>query len=74
MASCLALAVGRQAKLQRSRASKFACACVQGKDGLLTLTGFGSLLSKKSAKSTFPDLQNWRVAKVCLGTLQFLCT
>jgi len=32
--------------------------------GLFTVAGFGSLLSERSARSTFPDLSNFRVAKV----------
>ncbi|WOL04026.1 hypothetical protein Cni_G12747 [Canna indica] len=31
-------------------------------DGYLSVLGFGSLLSERSAKSTFPDLKNFRVA------------
>ncbi|GAQ84292.1 hypothetical protein KFL_001830200 [Klebsormidium nitens] len=33
-------------------------------DGLLSIVGFGSLLSIRSAKYTFPDLQNFRVARL----------
>ncbi|KAL3829357.1 hypothetical protein ACJIZ3_018159 [Penstemon smallii] len=33
-------------------------------DGLVSICGFGSLLSEKSARSTFPDLINFRVAKL----------
>ena len=33
-------------------------------DGLLTVAGFGSLLSERSARSTFPDLQNFRPARL----------
>ncbi|XP_055814272.1 uncharacterized protein LOC129883682 [Solanum dulcamara] len=33
-------------------------------DGLITICGFGSLLSERSAQSTFPDLINFRVAKL----------
>ncbi|KAJ6845441.1 uncharacterized protein M6B38_286960 [Iris pallida] len=33
-------------------------------DGYLSICGFGSLLSEKSARSTFPDLQNFRVGAV----------
>ncbi|CAN4094953.1 unnamed protein product [Withania somnifera] len=33
-------------------------------DGLMTICGFGSLLSERSARSTFPDLINFRVAKL----------
>lgn len=33
-------------------------------DGLLTICGFGSLLSERSARSTFPDLINFRVARL----------
>lgn len=32
--------------------------------GSLSICGFGSLLSERSAKSTFPDLKNFRVAKL----------
>jgi len=32
--------------------------------GLLTIAGFGSLLSEKSARSTFPSLQNFRQGMV----------
>ncbi|GLJ29660.1 hypothetical protein SUGI_0584880 [Cryptomeria japonica] len=31
-------------------------------DGQISICGFGSLLSERSARSTFPDLQNFRVA------------
>ncbi|KAK6122605.1 hypothetical protein DH2020_043662 [Rehmannia glutinosa] len=33
-------------------------------DGLVSICGFGSLLSERSARSTFPDLLNFRVAKL----------
>lgn len=33
-------------------------------DGLVSVCGFGSLLSERSARSTFPDLINFRVAKL----------
>ncbi|XP_010551082.1 PREDICTED: uncharacterized protein LOC104821787 [Tarenaya hassleriana] len=33
-------------------------------DGRISICGFGSLLSEKSARSTFPDLENFRVAKL----------
>ncbi|CAM8981906.1 unnamed protein product [Rhodiola kirilowii] len=33
-------------------------------DGLVSICGFGSLLSEKSARSTFPDLINFRVARL----------
>ncbi|KAL7123801.1 hypothetical protein ABFS83_14G006400 [Erythranthe nasuta] len=33
-------------------------------DGLVSVCGFGSLLSETSARSTFPDLINFRVAKL----------
>ncbi|KAI3690097.1 hypothetical protein L2E82_48072 [Cichorium intybus] len=33
-------------------------------DGTLSICGFGSLLSERSARSTFPDLTNFRVAKL----------
>ncbi|KAK4374478.1 hypothetical protein RND71_005155 [Anisodus tanguticus] len=33
-------------------------------DGLISICGFGSLLSERSARSTFPDLINFRVAKL----------
>ncbi|WCJ23425.1 hypothetical protein M5689_005451 [Euphorbia peplus] len=32
--------------------------------GLISICGFGSLLSERSARSTFPDLENFRVAKL----------
>jgi hypothetical protein len=32
--------------------------------GLMTIAGFGSLLSETSARSTFPNLQNFRLARV----------
>ncbi|XP_065863729.1 uncharacterized protein [Euphorbia lathyris] len=32
--------------------------------GLISICGFGSLLSEKSARSTFPDLKNFRVARL----------
>ncbi|KAG9459501.1 hypothetical protein H6P81_004009 [Aristolochia fimbriata] len=33
-------------------------------DGFVSICGFGSLLSERSARSTFPDLRNFRVAKL----------
>lgn len=33
-------------------------------DNLLTILGFGSLLSERSSKTTFPDLQNFRLGRV----------
>ncbi|KAL5713183.1 hypothetical protein ACHQM5_015285 [Ranunculus cassubicifolius] len=33
-------------------------------DGYISICGFGSLLSEKSARSTFPDLINFRIAKL----------
>ncbi|GKV51377.1 hypothetical protein SLEP1_g58042 [Rubroshorea leprosula] len=33
-------------------------------DGRISICGFGSLLSERSAKSTFPDLINFRVARL----------
>lgn len=33
-------------------------------DGFLSVCGFGSLLSERSARSTFPDLRNFRMAKL----------
>ncbi|KAF3961556.1 hypothetical protein ACB098_02G052900 [Castanea mollissima] len=33
-------------------------------NGLVSICGFGSLLSERSARSTFPDLINFRVAKL----------
>ncbi|XP_068662566.1 uncharacterized protein [Aristolochia californica] len=33
-------------------------------DGVISICGFGSLLSERSARSTFPDLRNFRVAKL----------
>ncbi|GBF99319.1 hypothetical protein Rsub_12100 [Raphidocelis subcapitata] len=35
-----------------------------GGDGLMTVAGFGSLLSERSARSTFPDLGNFRPARL----------
>jgi len=32
--------------------------------GLMTIAGFGSLLSEKSARSTFPDLLDFRLGRV----------
>jgi hypothetical protein len=32
--------------------------------GLMSVVGFGSLLSEKSSRYTFPDLENFRVAKL----------
>nr|GME05581.1 uncharacterized protein LOC109191921 isoform X1 [Ipomoea batatas] len=37
---------------------------VVSSDGLVSICGFGSLLSERSARSTFPDLINFRVAKL----------
>ncbi|ESQ55850.1 hypothetical protein EUTSA_v10025823mg [Eutrema salsugineum] len=33
-------------------------------DNRISITGFGSLLSERSARSTFPDLENFRTAKL----------
>lgn len=33
-------------------------------NGLFSVVGFGSLLSERSARSTFPDLQNFRIARL----------
>uniref|UniRef100_A0A7S3VP99 Uncharacterized protein n=1 Tax=Dunaliella tertiolecta TaxID=3047 RepID=A0A7S3VP99_DUNTE len=33
-------------------------------DGQMTVAGFGSLLSERSARTTFPELQNFRLGKV----------
>ncbi|CAA6661974.1 unnamed protein product [Spirodela intermedia] len=33
-------------------------------DGYISICGFGSLLSEKSARSTFPELRNFRVAQL----------
>jgi hypothetical protein len=33
-------------------------------DNRISITGFGSLLSERSARSTFPDLENFRIAKL----------
>ncbi|KAI8472730.1 MAG: hypothetical protein J3K34DRAFT_412916 [Monoraphidium minutum] len=35
-----------------------------GPGGLFTVAGFGSLLSERSARSTFPELQNFRAARL----------
>ncbi|KXZ49783.1 hypothetical protein GPECTOR_19g234 [Gonium pectorale] len=35
-----------------------------GPDGKMTIAGFGSLLSERSARYTFPDLTNFRVGRV----------
>lgn len=35
--------------------------------GLMTVAGFGSLLSQRSARTTFPDLQNFRPGRVGQG-------
>uniref|UniRef100_A0A2N9H8I2 Uncharacterized protein n=1 Tax=Fagus sylvatica TaxID=28930 RepID=A0A2N9H8I2_FAGSY len=37
---------------------------VSSSDGLISICGFGSLLSERSARSTFPDLINFRVARL----------
>ncbi len=37
---------------------------VQDGEGVISVAGFGSLLSECSARSTFPDLRNFRVGKV----------
>ncbi|XP_028756666.1 uncharacterized protein LOC114715921 [Neltuma alba] len=34
------------------------------KDGYISICGFGSLLSEKSARSTFPNLVNFRIARL----------
>ncbi|KAJ3676114.1 hypothetical protein LUZ60_003526 [Juncus effusus] len=38
---------------------------VASPDGLISVCGFGSLLSERSSRSTFPDLKNFRVAQLC---------
>jgi hypothetical protein len=40
----------------------------------MSIAGFGSLLSIDSARSTFPDLRNFRVRQVCTGSCLSLCT
>lgn len=35
-----------------------------GPDGLMTVAGFGSLLSERSARTTFPNLQNFRPGRL----------
>ncbi|XP_019198153.1 PREDICTED: uncharacterized protein LOC109191921 isoform X2 [Ipomoea nil] len=45
-------------------ASEFDFDRVVSSDGLVSICGFGSLLSERSARSTFPDLINFRVAKL----------
>ncbi|EPS58264.1 hypothetical protein M569_16552, partial [Genlisea aurea] len=37
---------------------------IMSPDGMISICGFGSLLSEKSARSTFPDLINFRAAKL----------
>ena len=37
---------------------------VQDENGRMSIAGFGSLLSITSARSTFPDLRNFRMRKV----------
>lgn len=37
---------------------------VQDEQGVISVAGFGSLLSECSARSTFPDLHNFRAGKV----------
>ncbi len=39
--------------------------CLADADGLMTIAGFGSLLSERSARMTFPNLINYRQGKVC---------
>lgn len=34
-------------------------------NGYMTVAGFGSLLSERSARSTFPELTGFRAARVC---------
>ena len=36
----------------------------QCEQGLMTVAGFGSLLSERSARSTFPELTNFRLATI----------
>ncbi|KAF7813524.1 Butirosin biosynthesis [Senna tora] len=37
---------------------------IASRDGYISICGFGSLLSEKSARSTFPDLINFRIARL----------
>lgn len=37
---------------------------IKGEDGMMPIVGFGSLLSRKSALYTFPDLQNFRTVRL----------
>lgn len=37
---------------------------LQDEDGFFTVAGFGSLLSERSSRSTFPELQNFRAGKI----------
>ena len=40
-------------------------------NGLMTVAGFGSLLSMRSAKATFPDLKNFRAGRLRWGMKPF---
>lgn len=40
----------------------------------MSIAGFGSLLSIDSARSTFPDLRNFRIRQVCTGSHLGLCS
>lgn len=40
----------------------------QDANGLMSVAGFGSLLSETSARTTFPELINFRMGKVCYCT------
>jgi hypothetical protein len=44
--------------------SSFMVIDVQDEKGVISVAGFGSLLSESSARSTFPDLRNFRAGKV----------
>jgi hypothetical protein len=38
--------------------------CSRGDDGKLTILGFGSLLSERSSRMTFPELENFRLGRI----------
>lgn len=37
---------------------------IETADGMMSVVGFGSLLSQRSSQFTFPELQNFRLARL----------
>ncbi|OIT37057.1 hypothetical protein A4A49_00994 [Nicotiana attenuata] len=64
MPSAAAAAADDEMKFPIELIDEFDFDRIVSSDGLISICGFGSLLSERSARSTFPDLINFRVAKL----------